>query len=103
MAQTVQTTLPQGGRSHAKVLGNTPVEWREIGVGVLFALPWIIGFLAFTIVPLASSLYYSFTRYDVIGDPVFIGLRNYVNLFLNDEDFHNVVYNTLWWVLISSP
>lgn len=76
---------------------------RELRLGLLFASPWIIGFVFFTVVPLASSLYYSFTRYDLIGEPVWIGLNNYINLLTNDSDFRKVVYNTLWWVFISAP
>jgi len=102
MAQSVRTVQTEGRHFPLKPPRISRVEWREIGVGLLFALPWIIGFLAFTVFPLLSSLYYSFTRYDVLGDPVWIGLRNYLNL-MTDEDFHIVVYNTLWWVLISSP
>jgi multiple sugar transport system permease protein len=76
---------------------------RELRLGLLFASPWIIGFVCFTVVPLISSLYYSFTRYDLIGEPVWIGLNNYINLLTNDSDFRKVVYNTLWWVFISAP
>ncbi|OUC06513.1 hypothetical protein RY27_20595, partial [Litorilinea aerophila] len=50
-----------------------------------------------------SSLYYSFTRYDLLRPPHFLGLDNYINLFTNDDDFRLVAYNTLWWVLISAP
>jgi hypothetical protein len=78
-------------------------ERRNLAIGLLFAAPWIIGFLGFTVYPLASSLYYSFTRFDLIGEPVWIGLRNYLILFTSDEDFRIVMYNTFWWVLISSP
>ncbi len=82
---------------------RSPAERRNLLLGVIFASPWIIGFLVFTLIPLGSSLYYSFTRYDLLGDPVWIGLRNYNLLLTNDADFRVVMYNTLWWVLISSP
>ena len=83
-------------------LPATSREWRNFLLGVAFASPWIIGFLAFTIVPIGSSLYYSFTRYDLVRDPVWIGVQNYV-AFADDADFKLVAGNTLWWVLISSP
>lgn len=82
---------------------RSPAERRNLLFGLIFASPWIIGFLLFTLIPLGSSLYYSFTRYDLLGDPVWIGLRNYNLLLTNDDDFRTVMYNTLWWVLISSP
>lgn len=81
----------------------TPQERRSLIVGLLFASPWIIGFLGFTIYPIASSFYYSFTRYDLLRDPVFLGADNYINLFTDDEDFRIAVYNTVWWVLFSAP
>ncbi|GIV78093.1 MAG: ABC transporter permease [Litorilinea sp.] len=81
----------------------SPRKRRNLILGLLFASPWIIGFLGFTIVPILSSLYYSFTRYDLLRPPHFLGLDNYINLFTNDDDFRLVAYNTLWWVLISAP
>jgi len=76
---------------------------RELLLGLLFASPWIIGFVGFTLYPIASSFYYSFTRYDLLRDPVFLGVDNYVNLLTDDEDFRIVAYNTLWWVVFSAP
>jgi multiple sugar transport system permease protein len=75
---------------------------HDLFFGLLFVSPWLIGFLAWTIVPMASSIYYSFTRYDLLRPPVFIGLQNYTNL-ISDRDFHLVIRNTLWWVLLSAP
>ena len=50
-------------------------------IGLLFVSPWLIGFMLWTIYPLISSLYYSFTRYDLLRPPVFIGLKNYIEIF----------------------
>ncbi len=72
-------------------------------MGLLFASPWIIGFFAFTVYPLGSSLYYSFTRYDLMREPVFLGLRNYVKIFTTDADFRLVMKNTFYWVMLSAP
>ncbi len=80
----------------------TPRERRNVLLGLAFASPWIVGFLAFTIVPIASSFYYSFTRYDLVRDPVWLGLDNYLG-FIDNADFSLVGRNTLWWVLVSSP
>jgi multiple sugar transport system permease protein len=78
-------------------------ERHNFLMGVLFASPWIIGFLLLSVIPLIQSLYYSFTRYDLLTNPVWIGWRNYTQLFTSDEDFRIVMYNTLWWVVVSSP
>lgn len=40
--------------------------------GFLFALPWIIGFICFSIIPLATSFYYSFTSFNPVKDPVWV-------------------------------
>lgn len=81
----------------------TSVERRNLITGLLFISPWLIGFVFFTVYPLLSSLYYSFTRYDLLRDPVFVGLKNYVNLFTTDPTFGVVIYNTLYYVLLAAP
>ncbi|HRW04669.1 MAG TPA: sugar ABC transporter permease [Caldilineaceae bacterium] len=86
-----------------RVRQMTRNDRRELLLGLLFASPWIIGFVGFTLYPIASSFYYSFTRYDLLRDPVFLGVDNYVNLLTDDEDFRIVAYNTLWWVVFSAP
>ena len=50
---------------------------RENFYFYLFILPWLIGFLVFALYPILSSLYYSFTDYDIISSPKFIGLDNF--------------------------
>lgn len=76
---------------------------REATLGYLFILPWIIGFLAFTLLPILASLYYSFTRYSVLRDPVWIGLENYITLFTDDRLFSVILINTLIFVIFSVP
>ncbi len=78
-------------------------EWRRFGVGMLFVLPWFLGFLFWTAYPILASLYYSFTAYDVLNSPRFIGLANYVNLFRHDNLFQTVLGNTLYFVVIGVP
>lgn len=76
---------------------------RSLIMGLLFVSPWLVGFLAFTVYPLISSIYFSMTRYDFIRPPLFIGLGNYINLFTQDPHFYNVLYNTLYYVGLSVP
>lgn len=90
-------------RGFARLRQMTNSDRRELLIGLLFASPWIIGFLGFTLIPIASSFYYSFTRYDLLRPPAFIGMENYINLLTDDEDFRTVAYNTLWWVIFSAP
>jgi multiple sugar transport system permease protein len=71
--------------------------------GWLFVSPWFIGFLLFTIYPIFASLYYSFTRYDVLNKPRFIGLSNYVEMFLDDRIFRITVRNSFYFVFVGVP
>lgn len=89
--------------ANLKIFNFSRQERKNLLIGLLFASPWIIGFLAFTLIPIGSSLYYSFTRFDLLRPPVFLGADNYVNLLTDDDVFRLVVQNTLWWVLISAP
>lgn len=68
----------------------------------VFLAPWIIGFFAFTVIPMIVSLFFSFTRFDVLTPPEWIGLSNYVNL-INDPRVHNSILVTLRFVVISIP
>lgn len=78
-------------------------ERRQLIVGLLFVSPWLIGFLTWIVYPMGSSLYYSFTRYDLLRSPVFVGLKNYVDLFTSDPHFHVVIPNTFMYVGIGTP
>jgi multiple sugar transport system permease protein len=76
---------------------------REALWGYLFLLPNILGFLAFNIFPLLFAIGMSFTRWDLISEPTFIGLSNYEKLFLEDESFRIAVKNTLVFTAMSVP
>jgi multiple sugar transport system permease protein len=78
-------------------------ERQNVAKGLLFISPWLLGFTLFTIYPLISSFYYSFTQYDVLRPAKFIGLSNYKEIFLNDNLFRIVLGNTLYVVLIGVP
>jgi multiple sugar transport system permease protein len=75
----------------------------EAVTGWLFVLPWIVGFLAFTLGPMLFSLYTSFTEYNIIRPPEWIGLRNFENIFLRDEFFWISLKNTFYMVAINTP
>lgn len=76
---------------------------RQLLMGLLFVSPWLAGLLLWTAYPLVSSLYYSFTRYDLLRPPVFLGAKNYVDLLTADSQFGTVMYNTLYYVGFSAP
>ncbi|MGB4471982.1 MAG: ABC transporter permease, partial [Limnochordia bacterium] len=49
--------------------------------GYVFIAPWLFGFLAVTIAPIVISLYFSFTKYDILSAPQWVGLMNYETMF----------------------
>jgi multiple sugar transport system permease protein len=72
-------------------------------LALAFMSPWIIGFCAFYVYPVVSSLYFSFTKYDLLTDPVWVGLDNYRFMFSSDGRFWTAVYNTAWIVAVIVP
>ena len=72
-----------------KPLSNSQMAKKSNIEGFLFVLPWIIGFLLFSLYPIIMSAYYSFTDFSAIKDPSFVGLENYKSLFI-DPLFYKV-------------
>lgn len=73
-------------RAIVRFTRNTRLYRKEAVVGILFIMPWLLGFLIFTLGPMFVSLVFSFCEYDVIHPAQFSGLNNYVQLF----GFHRV-------------
>lgn len=80
----------------------TRLEKRNLRNGLLFASPYLIGFVLFMVYPIAMSVYYSFCQYNVIAKPIWIGLENFREL-VADADFAIALYNTLYFTLFSVP
>jgi multiple sugar transport system permease protein len=76
---------------------------EETRAGWLSISPWIIGFLVFTLGPLLASIYFSFTKYDVLTPPEWIGLENYTRLFTADRLFPKALQNTFIYALLYVP
>lgn len=71
-----------------------------INNGLIFVLPWVIGFMAFKLYPLLSSLYYSFTNYGMGRNLKFVGLQNYINIFTTDKTIGVSSLATVQYVFI---
>jgi multiple sugar transport system permease protein len=84
---------PGGSRRWAK---------HETFVAFLFILPSLIGFTLFYAVPAVRGLWISFTNWDLLREPKFIGIENYVKL-LNDPEFWNALKVTVYYVLLNIP
>lgn len=69
----------------------------------LMMFPYVLLFTLFTVLPVIISLILSFTYYNVLEAPRFIGFDNYLSLFLDDEIFITAVRNTLILAVITGP
>ena len=65
--------------------------------------PWIIGFSVFIVYPMVSSLYFSFTHYDLLGSPQWVGFANYKYMFTEDILFWKAIKNTVWFIIVAVP
>ncbi len=76
---------------------------HEQFVGYAFALPFILGFLALTVFPMLVSLYLSFTDYDLVKVPRWVGLENYIHMFKDDPNYFRSIVVTFYYVFVSVP
>lgn len=97
--KSISLSAESAGRRKA-----SPIARRQARTGLLFISPWIVGFLAFTLLPMAASLALSFTDYNFIepGETRLIGLDNYVRL-AQDPNISHALFITLRYLLISVP
>ncbi|MFN8441664.1 MAG: sugar ABC transporter permease [Caldilineaceae bacterium] len=76
---------------------------REAIEGWLYLSPWIIGFIVFVAGPLLASLVLSFTKYNVLRPPQFIGLKNYIFAFVSDPLFVPSLGRSFYYAALSVP
>ncbi|WP_242698187.1 carbohydrate ABC transporter permease [Bacillus sp. SD088] len=91
-----RNTNPKKAYSNRKSL-------KENAIGFSFIAPWLLGFLGFVIGPMIASLYLSFTDYDILSSPNWIGFDNYVRMFTEDPRFITSLKVTFLFVFISVP
>jgi len=76
---------------------------EETVAGWLCISPWIIGFFIFTAGPIAASVYFSFTDYDVLTPARWVGFENYRRLFANDDLFPKSLWNSFVYTMLYVP
>jgi multiple sugar transport system permease protein len=76
---------------------------RESRAGLLFVLPWLLSLLIFTTYPVLAAFYLSFTEYNVVQPPTWVGLRNYRTMLTADPAFWTSVRNTTFYTLLAVP
>jgi multiple sugar transport system permease protein len=81
----------------------TSREKRNLATGLFFVSPWLLGFLIFSVYPIAAGLYYSFCHYNIVRPPRWIGFANYIELFTDDPSFYKSLFNTFYMTAIGLP
>jgi multiple sugar transport system permease protein len=95
----------QAAAPRAKAARQRPsrLRRREALEGILYLSPWIAGFLLLVAGPLIASIVLSFTKYNVLRPPEFIGLQNYLYAFQTDELFVPSIWRTFYYALLLVP
>lgn len=94
---------------HVRALSHSRTGWfakfmdSDNVVGYIFTAPFILGFLIFTFYPILSSLYYSFTNYDLMSSPSWVGVDNYHKILLDDPKIMKSFRVTFTYVFCSVP
>ena len=103
MARAVEADPVPAVRPHDRRSARRRAAWRRRGLVLAFMSPWILGFTIFFGYPLVMTAYYSFTHYDLLSSPRWIGLANYKYLFNGDKRVWPAVSNTLWMIAVAVP
>ena len=77
--------------------------WDRYGINYLFMFPYLAFFAVFVIAPVLTAVYLSFTYFNVLEAPKWIGWSNYKLLFLEDDVFIIAIMNTLTFAMITGP
>jgi multiple sugar transport system permease protein len=108
MNRTSASSIPSEGLAPARV-GERSVAVRRAGLrthnlaGYVFIAPWLLGFFGFTLLPMAASLYFAFTDYDVLTAPRWVGLANFERMFFDDPRYRQAVWVTVFYVALAVP
>ena len=80
--------------------------WKEMKrnkVAYLMCAPFFLLFWVFTVLPVVLSIFFSFTEFNMLEPPVWVGVKNYIHLFLEDDIFIIACKNTLIFAAITGP
>src|SRR6478609_796527 len=97
------SAIERAGRVAARPARPSRTRQRRRLIVLAFLAPTLLGLAIFFVYPLVASIYYSFTRFDLVSAPQWIGLRNYEYLFTQDPNVWLATLNTLWFVVIWVP
>lgn len=97
------TTTVRSKRVLGNKLSRLGKEIKKNKVSYMFLAPYAIIFIIFTVLPVITSICLSFTYYNILEPPKWIGFQNYINLLLDDEVFLIAIKNTFLFAAITGP
>ena len=100
MAKQNKNVVSKGKKSHNNNLFSVLRKYKD---DYLFMLPFYTVFFLFSILPVVISIIFSFTYFNVVEPPRFIGLANYFKLFLEDELFMKSLSTTVVLAVVTGP
>ncbi|PWV92093.1 carbohydrate ABC transporter membrane protein 1 (CUT1 family) [Paenibacillus cellulosilyticus] len=106
MTTPSSTALNEQTQVSLRKPGKLAVLWSDLKrdrVSWMFLAPFLILFFVFTVLPVLTSIGMSFTYYNMMEPPKFIGLSNYKLLFVDDDIFLKAVGITLKFAFITGP
>lgn len=103
MGPVILSAVLEEGIMAGPFAGARTMKRDEEMAGYIAMSPWFVGFLIFTLLPFAASLYFSFTNYDVLNPPEWVGIENYERLFTRDRLFPLALRNTLIYAVLYVP
>lgn len=103
MSALDRTIRPAGNETRPAARRRSGVWRRQAIDGYLFAAPAILGLLIFTAYPVIYTFYLSFTDYNFIKSPKWIGLANYREMVVDDHLFHESLIRTIYFSALSIP
>jgi len=94
-----------GAAAKEVIIRKKPLGQRlkEGGISYVFVLPYFILFCLFTVAPVVISLLLGFTEFNMLNFPRWIGMDNYIRMFLDDEVFILAIRNTFLLAVITGP
>ncbi len=87
---------------------KTRLQWtwhlmKQYKIGYLMIAPFMLLFILLTVIPVFSGILVSFTDFNLLQMPNWVGLDNYINLFINDDLFITAVKNTMIFAITIGP
>lgn len=100
---TQNAVAPQSAINIAKKQGRLWYQIKRSKASYVMLAPYFILFFLFTVLPVAISIAFSFTYFNMLEMPTFVGWKNYIKLFLEDDIFIISLKNTLLFAVITGP